>query len=220
MEYEKRTGIVIGGTKYFDGMYEKPMTCPYCGIHMDAVQNAAQGFKIAENKSVLIISNQCTRCKKNFLAAYICENDGLTLNTIIPIVESDAVHKGLTQMSPDFEKIHQQAYRAEMRGDYEVAAAGYRTALEFLIKDYAINELGNPEESVSAKTLSEAIREYANDVDVAAAFNVGRILGNDYVHYTRKNPECGFEMLKHYYQIALQLMGIKYDVKHPPVHRA
>lgn len=217
MEYEQRTGLTAGGRTYFNGTYEKPMICPYCGVYTDATQNEAHLFTIFNSTSMLVVSNKCTRCKKNFFAAYVAENGKLTLNAIIPIIENDAIHEGLAQMSPDFERIHQQAFRSETRGDLDVAAAGYRTALEFLIKDYAIKELNMPEDEVSKKTLSDAIKEYANDADATVAFDVSRVLGNDYVHYKRKNQECGFETFKHYYKIALQLMGIKYDVKHPPI---
>lgn len=47
--------------------------------------------------------------------------------------------------------MYNQALQSEFHKNIELAAVGYRSALEILIKDYAVNELGlNPEE-VSSK---------------------------------------------------------------------
>ncbi len=215
---EKRTNLQAGNI-CISGQYEKPMTCPYCGVYTEATATGAESFILTGDQSAIIISFECTRCKRRFLAVYIKENHCYTLNTIIPIAENDEVHEGLKEVSPEFERIHQQAYRAELRGDIDLAAVGYRTALEVLVKDFAIKALGEKEEEVAKKSLAQAIDEYSGTVDLMRAEDVVRILGNDYTHYQKKHEGHDFSELKHYYNITLTAFGMRYDVKYPPVYR-
>ena len=217
METETRTGLRVFSTTYFAGEYEKPMSCPYCGIHTDTAETVAQHFLLTGTQRALVVGCRCTRCKKQFLAVYIEEDNRLTLNTIIPVADADEVHPGLKTVSPEFERIHQQSYRAELRGDIDIAAVGYRTALEVLIKDFAIRELGEEEEEVASKKLAQAIEDYSGTVGMKNAENVVRKLGNDYTHYRKKYEPFGFMELKHYYGIVLRALGVQYDMKHVPV---
>lgn len=219
METETREGLKISGTTYFAGAYEKPMSCPYCGVHTDTEETTAQIFALTSTQKAIVLACRCTRCKKRFLSVYIEEGNRLTLNTIIPIAENDEVHEGLKTVSPEFERIHQQAYRAELRGDIDLAAVGYRTALEVLVKDFAIRELGEKEEEVTSKKLAQAIEDYSGSVELLATSDVVRMLGNDYTHYLKKYENIGFETLKHYYNVTMTAFGMRYDARHPPVHR-
>ena len=219
METEPREELKANGTSYFAGKYEKPMCCPYCGVYTDTVQTNASYFPLTEERRALVVANKCTRCKSCFLAVYIREGDCLTLNTIIPIADNDAIHEGLKAVSPDFERIHQQAYRAEIRGDLDIAAIGYRSALEILVKDFAIKELKQDETEVANKKLSRAIEEYSGSVELLETSDVVRMLGNDFAHYQRKHEVLGFETLKHYYNLTLKAFEMRYDAKHPPLHR-
>ncbi len=215
---EKRTALRVSGA-CISGQYDKPMICPYCGVYTEATAVIGESFSLTGNKSAIVISFQCTRCKKSFLAVYIEENHCYTLNTIIPIAENDEVHEGLKTVSPEFERIHQQAYRAELRGDIDLAAVGYRTALEVLVKDFAIRELGEKEEEVTSKKLAQAIEDYSGSIELLATSDVVRMLGNDYTHYLKKYENIGFETLKHYYNVTMTAFGMRYDARHPPVHR-
>ena len=214
---EMRKELKARGVTYFTGEYEKPMVCAYCGVFMDGEATLASSFQLADKQSALVVSFKCARCKKHFLAVYIQEDECLKLNTIIPIVENEALHEGLKAISPDFECIHQQAYRAEMRGDLDIAAIGYRTALEMLTKDFAIKELKEKENEVTNKSLAQMIKDYSGSVELQGASDVVRILGNDFTHYQKKHEEHGFDELKHYYNIVLQAFSIRYDMRHPPV---
>lgn len=214
-----RTGLIARGTTFFAGKYEKPMVCAYCGVHTDSETTDAHHFPLADEDAVLVVSYKCTNCEKQFLAVYIKEGERLTLNTIIPIADKDEVHPGLKEVSPEFERIHQQAYRAELRGDIDIAAVGYRTALEVLVKDFAIKELGEREETVASKKLAQAIEDYSGSVELLQTSDVVRMLGNDYTHYRKKHEDISFETLKHYYNVTMAAFGMRYDARHPPVHR-
>ena len=94
--------------------------------------------------------------------------------------------------------MYNQALQCEKNGNFELAAVGFRAALEILVKDYAIKELKIDSETVSGKTLFNAIGEYLDEKPLVTSADVIRILGNDYAHYERKYPEHDFEILKEY----------------------
>ena len=87
------------------------------------------------------------------------------------------------------------------------------------MKDYAIQELNEPEEAVSKKSLCDAIAKYLAQPDLIATADVVRILGNDYTHYKRNYPEHDFLLLKKYMEIFLAQIEVQYMIKHPPVSR-
>ena len=115
--------------------------------------------------------------------------------------------------------MYNQALRSESKGDIELAAIGYRSALEILVKDYAINELGLSVDEVAKKPLCNAIGEYLDQENLVSAADVVRIFGNDYTHYQERYPDKDFNVLKSYMTIFMQLIITQYMIKHPPVSR-
>ena len=116
--------------------------------------------------------------------------------------------------------MYNQSLKAESNGHYELAAIGFRTSLEILIKDYAITELNLSEDDVAKKNLFNAISEYLNQDNLIKTADVIRILGNDFTHYERKYPEHDFELLKGYMNIFVKQIEVQYMVNHPPVSRS
>lgn len=92
--------------------------------------------------------------------------------------------------------MYNQALQAEYNQNFELAAIGFRSSLEILVKDYAIQELGEPAETVAKQSLCNAIATYLQQADLVNTADVVRILGNDYTHYKRKYPEHDFVLLK------------------------
>ena len=146
-----------------DGAYnfplQKPMLCPICGAFQDgtAVSRAIHpGFKGIE---IGTIGYRCTHCAKCYLVVYKVDrkNKNTYFAEYYPQETASYENEILSNVSPQFIESYNQALRAELRGDIELAAIGYRKALERVVKDYAINELGAaPEEVVlSAKTLPQ-----------------------------------------------------------------
>jgi len=93
---------------------------------------------------------------------------------------------------------YNQAYSSESNGHFELASCGYRNALEILIKDYAINILGEDKKSVVGKDLIEAINAYMKDDLLKNGAHAIRILGNDKTHYEKKYDHISFDALKKY----------------------
>ncbi|MSA02943.1 DUF4145 domain-containing protein [Lactonifactor sp. BIOML-A3] len=125
----------------------------------------------------------------------------------------------LSNISERFINMYNQSLQAEFVENIELAAIGYRSALEILVKDFAVIELNKTHDEVVKKSLCSAIGEYLAQPELVQTADVIRILGNDYTHYQRKYPEHDFTLLKGYMEIFIKQIEVQYMVKHPPVAR-
>lgn len=161
---------------------------------------------------------QCTACKKLFTATYEVTNGKSHICCMTPFKPSAFSDELIEKLSPRFIEVYNQALRAKDNKDLNLAAIGYRSALEILIKDYAINELNEPPEKVIKLKLFEAISNYLPENMLSTA-DVVRILGNDHTHYERKYPELDFNLLQKYMDIFINLVQTKLLIANPPVSR-
>lgn len=201
--------------------YQKPAQCPYCGLGCDPLilnHNLVSPFTSRPPHFVFLVL-QCTACKKLFTATYMVENAHSSLCCMTPEHSDVFSDEQLENLSPRFIEMYNQALRAKDNGDLNLAAIGYRTALEILVKDYAINELHEPREKVVNKKLFPAISEYLPANTLIKAADVIRILGNDHTHYERKYPEFDFKLLQEYMDIFINLVRVRLLIAHPPVSR-
>lgn len=200
--------------------YNKIMTCPYCGVGTDAVQKSIDRFVISDG-SIANITYSCTSCDKIFHVSYkkYDNKDCYEPFCIFPNFNGRDFSEEITNISPRFVKLYNQAYKAEYDGNYELAGCGYRNALEVLIKDYAISILKVPKEEVVKCKLFKVIELYVPDVDMTNCADVVRILGNDNTHYERDYEEISFDILKQYLNIFIDMIDVKIKVKNPPVSR-
>ena len=204
----------------YSGTHPKPATCPYCGFGTDATFENKTVFPFNQN-SLLLATCKCTSCGKTFFFA--CEripNGNGTFICMHPTFSFEPyTNETLQLISPRFIEMYNQALQSEFANNYDLAAIGFRTALEILVKDYAINELQKPREEVVAKKLFGAIEAYLGQTDLLKTADVVRILGNDYTHYQRQYPQHDFDLLKGYMDIFLKQIEVAYMIKHPPVSR-
>lgn len=103
---------------------------------------------------------------------------------------------------------------------FPISCYRFCSSLEILVKISAIQELGEPAETVAKQSRCNAIATYLQQADLVNTADVVRILGNDYTHYERKYPEHDFVLLKKYMEIFLSQIEVKYMIKHPPVARS
>ena len=206
----------------FSGEYKKPLFCPHCGVSTDAHFRENSIFALNEELYLLSIVYECTDCEKKFLVVWEYNNSNKNGNMPIFIYPSAFVNlqsESIEKFSPRFIEMYNQALQAETNNNLDLAAMGYRAALEILIKDYAIKELDIEEEVVIKKSLFEAIEEYLNSgnfPNLANVADVVRLLGNDYTHYHRKYPQHDFSVLKKYMDIFVKLIEVRYDSAHTP----
>lgn len=88
-------------------------------------------------------------------------------------------------ISGEFCKIYDESYEAEQRGLRNICGAGYRRALEFLIKDYLIKEKKCDQETIKKKYLSNCIADHIDDKNLRECATRAAWLGNDETHYYR-----------------------------------
>ena len=220
MDFSIKDFLSVGKQIIFDGKYPKPTLCPWCGYGTDGP--ITNGIKMGYGKNVcFVISIRCTHCENSFIAVF--ENKsiktGMVFITCLPQPFGKDLREELKLLSPRFCDMHKQAEYAELNSMLDLAGIGYRTALEILIKDYAIQELKCPPEDVAKKKLADAIGEYLNQSSFVKTADVVRILGNDVTHYDKKHPECDFVTMKNYYSIFIDLVATQYAISHPPVER-
>jgi hypothetical protein len=110
----------------------------------------------------------------------------------------------ISKVSPDFCSIYDEAQKAEQYDLLLVAGPGYRKALEFLVKDYIIGQLKEPdpeklaaEKTVVEKTpLGTCIKNYVKSDQIKEIAKRAAWLGNDEVHYVRKWEDKDLKDLK------------------------
>ncbi len=203
----------------FSGKYIKPATCPFCGYGTDATFAKKEIYSFNENY-ILAGSCKCTSCGKTFFFACEYEDNAVHNPILYPAVSfTPYKNETLATISERFIDMYNQALQCEFVGNIELAAIGYRSSLEILIKDFAITELKKSPEEVVSKKLCTAISEYLKQPELVNTADVIRILGNDYTHYKRKYPEHDFHLLKGYMDIFLKQIEVQYMINHPPVSR-
>lgn len=100
----------------------------------------------------------------------------------VPTVFPDAI----TGLSSSFVEIFNQASEAESLKLFEVAGPGYRKALEFLVKDFAISANPAHTETIKGKRLQKVINDYIDDANIKDCAERAWWLGNDESHYINK----------------------------------
>ena len=139
------------------------------------------------------------------------------LDRLAPILpKAVSQSKNIADVSPDYYRIFDQASAAEQHGLTEIAGPGYRKALEFLIKDYAVREARDAlaeattaaDAAAAAKAqheidtvrnmlLANVIANKIGDDDIKNMATRAAWLGNDETHYTRLWEGHDLADLKH-----------------------
>lgn len=216
----KHVNFLVNGTNYFVG--PKPIECPYCGSFVSPVLRNVTGFTYSDNKTIYLTTFRGDCCNKDFFGLYdIIPSASSIANgsllTIYPSHKSQLLPDAIHKISPRFVSLYEQCYIAEQSGHLELAGTGYRNAIEILVKDFAINELGNSQPEVAKKKLADAIKTYLPSIDLQQSADVVRILGNDYTHYNQKYDDVSFPVLKAYVEIFIKSIETTYLIKHPPI---
>ncbi len=205
-----------------DFSFQKPGICPHCGITMDADFVVYHCVKNSYDESYLYIYIwKCTSCKKLFISFYDYKTKGSSIYLgMFPERTQVYSNESVAKVSPRFVSVYNEALTAEAHNSLQLAAIGFRTALEILIKDYAVNCLKEDKETVAKLSLANAIDKYLSDtVPLFNSADVVRILGNDSVHYASKHPDIDFPTLKNYMDIFVRLLEMAILPYFPPVHR-
>lgn len=90
----------------------------------------------------------------------------------------------------------------------EIAGLGYRKAVEFLIKDFAIHKHPADEDKIKSMPLGQCINTYINNEQVKTLATSSAWIGNDEAHYIRKQEDRDIKDMKKFIQAIVYFIGI------------
>jgi hypothetical protein len=208
-----------------------PNECPICGFTI-VPQPIAQGFLAID---VLETFHRCANpnCSRSFISIYKVDAEqsaGKLLpwfkyDRSVPVeAKTDSTAPEIAALSPDFSKIQAQAKLAEGYGLDEIAGPGYRKALEFLIKDYAISLTPDTaaQEEIKEIQLGSVIAKFLTGDKLPVVSKRAAWLGNDETHYERRWIGKDLEDLKnliaaveHFIAMEILVEGLPTDMPDP-----
>lgn len=189
---------------------DRPL-CPHCGAN--SPRTVFNGFFIRNTSGTsthlnVYLQKMCPVCGRASLLEYqnnpservissrldlqrFSPNE-YPINNITQTVFSDAIK----QLSPNFVQIYHQSEHSEADNLSEICGMGYRKALEFLIKDYAISIYPNDKEKIEKANLSSAIKQWISSEKIKTLAERAVWLGNDETHYVRRQEDYSLTNMK------------------------
>lgn len=186
-----------------------PRICPNCDHAIDA-HIAESSYYVEKHGFARIgIIYFCHHCERYFFGTYVDHdfnsyNSYLYNEQILPIPQTvDSFTEKIINLSPSFVEIYHQAQSAENQGLTQICGMGYRKALEFLIKDYAIHLHPDEANDIKSKMLSPCIKEYIDSPKIKSLATASAWIGNDETHYVRKQEDYDISDLKAFIRAAV-----------------
>jgi hypothetical protein len=180
----------------------RPDACPVCHLGVDAREvyttMVVRGHVISGE-----LAFQCPRvqCKALFIGYYrrISTAHEFDYERSAPVTpKGQTFSQEITDASPEFVRIYNQALAAEQAQLDAIAGVGFRKALEFLVKDYLISVA--PDEATKAairkEFLGTCIEQRVHQTNLREVARRAVWLGNDETHYERRWTAHDIEDLK------------------------
>lgn len=193
--------------------YDTVEQCPICKAKIRPVYLAAS-LNTPDTASVF---NYCQNCHETFITQYKVQrrNSQSSYYSVTEVVYSEPnrfskhiFDERIINLSPQFDKIYNQALAAESSMLNEIAGLGYRKALEFLIKDYAIYEHPDEAEAIKSKPLAQCIKSYISADNIKILAERSTWIGNDEAHYIRKQEDHDVSDMKSFIQAIVYFIGM------------
>lgn len=196
--------VQIGNTTYNTS---PPNICPHCHV----ANNPSERFNQRTNDTDGTDSNisvwQCANheCRKLFVALFQLVGGKPKLIRFLnglpkgpdwpkPILELESPSGGANGKS-NFIKTYLQSLEAESYGLDELAGMGYRKAIEYLVKDWAIQNSPEDNDNIEKLWLGAVIKKYYSG-DLKDILERATWLGNDQAHYNKLFEEFNIDILK------------------------
>lgn len=182
-----------------------PNKCPHC--HVVILPKELSQYRTGNLSNDLFIIWQCVnhQCQKNFITIheYDIENEHyvfisfLNGSPFLPAWDKNIneLKDANTGKKSRFFKIYIDSLISENRGLLEIYGIGYRKALEFLVKDWAIHTNPDEKAKIEKQTLGQVIDNYLNGVPKELAKRANW-LGTDETHYIKKRTEHDVQDMK------------------------
>lgn len=209
--------------QYNKNNYKVPKACPHC--NSIAYSQYIGHTRINCDSHVyefVIFKKNC--CNREFLCIYqqtieenFQRNSEYELLYCIPeIIDTDRIPSCIPNIAPRFLDLYNQSISALNNNLNDLAIMGFRSSLELLIKEYAINFLNEAESDVAKQKLTEANRNYFTSINLADLSNYIRVIGNDIVHFERKYQPADPEDLRYCIRLILNKIELEYNIANPP----
>ena len=193
--------------------------CPICHKSFSPIPLFACVYKNQRGFTLANIVFFCRDCSSTFLAHYMlsCSHDTFSSISydacqflkIEPIkYKKVAFDEKVIAISPQFDKIYNQALAAEASGLDEIAGLGYRKSLEFLIKDFAIHENPDAEEKIKSMPLAACIKNFIDSPNIKTLATRSAWIGNDEAHYIRKQEDRDVSDMKSFIQATVYFISM------------
>lgn len=161
----------------------------------------------------VFLTLRCPGCQHYWTEEFL--DDFLNGNTlihqqVIPELPSDIpLSDNIEKISAIGKQIYTQSLKAEQEKLDHIAGIGYRKALEFFVKDFAVTFSPKDEDKISKMPLKQVITEYVDDENLKTFALATTYLGNDETHYIRKHNDKDLKDLKKFLHGFLYYLEMK-----------
>lgn len=192
-----------------------PNECPHCNKSIEPKHLSSFCRKIEPVD--LYTSFLCPSCYKLFSVQYklFQYTKNRTDHTIIILPQpnrSTYFSSVIGDISPNFVTIFNQSETAENYGLDKICGQGYRKALEFLIKDYAIEHNPNEKEKIQNMSVASCIDIYIQNTRIQTLAKASAWIGNDETHYVRKHVDYNLQDLKKFITSIVSYIELDYQI--------
>lgn len=215
------------GNKYYRNVKE-PNICPHCHVANTPEWLFKENTKDTDDSDCSYQIWKCSNneCQKLFGVLYKAIDgspkiakvlNGLPKGPdwpkpILELVDGNTIGSEEPAKSK-FIKTYLQSLEAESYGLDEIAGMGYRKAIEYLVKDWAIQNNPEDKEKILDYWLSSVIKNYYIG-DLKEILERATWLGNDQAHYKKVFEEYDIEVLKVLIDLIMVELDRDYKKKH------
>lgn len=192
-----------------------PSKCPICETgyaNLPLVSYFIQSSNPC-SASLIYSLHLCPHCEKCFLVKYFASGFNEFLEAeiyeILPHPDSCTnFSTKISNLSPKFVEIYAQAEKAENSGLSEICGLGYRKALEFLLKDFAIHTHPESAEQIKSAPLSQCVKKYISTENIRTLAERSAWLGNDEAHYIKKHNDRDVSDMKSFIEACVYFISM------------
>lgn len=198
--------------------------CPHCHTSIEPILLSSVLVHPHKNVSSRIRTftflYKCNKCKHAFMVElktnqlnesdpYIAFETMLSPSKSVP---NRQFSKPIYKISEKFVTLYNQSQVAETTGLSDICGMGYRKALEFLVKDFAIYMHPEDQTSIKSQPLSQCIDKYMDNIKIKNLSKATTWLCNDEVHYEKRHEEYSLSELKTFLNAVVTAIELELQV--------
>jgi hypothetical protein len=200
---------------------EEVSQCPICKKSIKPVHLSSMYYFVTTNNFNMESHLLCRGCNHSFLAnykiVYTPSNNTFAGNEPYYVAPNEYIKSNfddyITNISPAFVEIFNQASAAESYYLDQIAGIGYRKAIEFLIKDYLIKTYPAEQEEIEKLPLGKCISDKIDNDQLKIAASRATWLGNDQTHYVQKFDDKDINDLKRLIRLTVHWVSMLLETK-------